>query len=58
MGEYVPKNYKIRNTIINASVGSLKQFMQGQGVNTIDATFDTAIEVLPMGSISRATKLQ
>ena len=58
MGEYVPKNYKIRNTIINASVGSLKQFMQGQGVNTIDATFDTAIEVLPMGAISRSTKLQ
>ena len=27
MGEYVPKNYKIRNTILDATSGSLKQFM-------------------------------
>ena len=57
MGEYVPKNYKIRNTIMDAASGSLKQFMKGQGVNTLDATFDTAIEVLPVGKLSKAAKL-
>lgn len=57
MGEYVPRNYKIRQTIMDAAAGSLKQFMQGQGVNTLDATFDTAIEVLPIGGLSKASKV-
>ena len=56
-GEYVPKNYKIRQTILDASSGSLKQFMQGQGVNTVDATFDTALEVIPFGKLAQSSML-
>lgn len=56
-GEYVPNNAKIRQTLLDATAGSAKQYYQGMGVNTWDSLVDAIVTCMPMGGAAKATKV-
>lgn len=57
-GDYIPKDIKVRKTLMNATTGSMKQFMQGQGVNLLDSWIDMAIETTPVGKFAKLSKIE
>lgn len=56
-GKYVPKNFKIRQTLLDATAGSAKQYYQGMGVNTWDSLVDAIVTCMPMGGIAKSSKV-
>ena len=56
-GKYVPSNVKIRQTLLDATAGSAKQYYQGMGVNTWDSLVDAIVTCMPMGSAAKTTKV-
>lgn len=57
-GDYIPKDIKIRNILLNSTTGSMKQFMQGQGVNLLDSWIDMAVETTPVGKFAKLSKIE
>ncbi len=43
---------------MNATTGSMKQFVQGQGVNLLDSWIDMAIETTPVGKFAKLSKIE
>ena len=56
-GKYVPNNSKVRQTLLDATAGSAKQYFQGMGVNTWDSLVDAIVTCVPMGGIAKASKV-
>ena len=57
LGKYVPKDFKIRQTLLDATAGSAKQYYQGMGVNTWDSLVDAIVTCMPMGGIAKGSKV-
>ena len=57
LGKYVPKDFKIRQTLLDATAGSAKQYYQGMGVNTWDSLVDAIVTCMPMGGIAKSSKV-
>ena len=57
-GDYIPKDIKVRNILLNSTTGSMKQFMQGQGVNLLDSWIDMAVETTPVGKFAKLSKIE
>lgn len=56
-GQYVPSDFKIRRTLLDATAGSAKQYYQGMGVNTFDSLVDAIVACMPMGGIAKTSKV-
>lgn len=56
-GQYVPSDFKIRRTLLDATAGSAKQYYQGMGVNTFDSLVDAMVACMPMGGIAKTSKV-
>lgn len=57
IGKYVPNDFKIRQTLLDATAGSAKQYYQGMGVNTLDSLTDAIVACMPMGGIAKSSKV-
>lgn len=57
IGKYVPNDFKIRQTLLDATAGSAKQYYQGMGVNTLDSLTDAIVTCMPMGGIAKNSKV-
>lgn len=57
IGKYVPNDFKIRQTLLDATAGSAKQYYQGMGVNTLDSLTDAIVTCVPMGGIAKNSKI-
>ena len=57
IGKYVPNDFKIRQTLLDATAGSAKQYYQGMGVNTLDSLTDAIVSCMPMGGIAKNSKV-
>lgn len=56
-GGFIPNNFKIRQTLINATAGATRQYYEGMGVNTFDSLTDAIISCTPMGMFSRESRV-
>lgn len=57
LGKYVPNDFKIRQTLLDATAGSAKQYYQGMGVNTWDSLVDAIVTCMPTGGIAKGSKV-
>lgn len=57
LGKYVPNDFKIRQTLLDATAGSAKQYYQGMGVNTWDSLVDAIVTCMPTGGIAKSSKV-
>lgn len=56
-GKFIPNNFKIRQTLIDATAGATRQYYEGMGVNTFDSLTDAIISCTPMGMFSRESRV-